>query len=346
MSTRSAAVLFILVLALAALAPRTTTHAQGPLPTLRSAHGAVAAVIAEPALDSVEPRAGGALEPMAAEPVDIESTEAPRDPLAADMANGRWTRGFIRHRIVHFTFDDGPRPSTTRRLLDQLDRYGIKATFFIVGRQLDGRRHAEERALLQEMAERGHTLGSHTFDHARLTSLSDEEIEAEIDRTEAGFRQVFGERPWLFRPPYGAHNAHIDRMLARRGYTEMLWNLSSMDTVTRDPDEMLTSFRAQLDRQERHPRGPGGIILVHDTHNHSVDAFPMMVEELRTRNCDILASGDDEELWDIADDPRIFFQAREGNQNRIARSVVLDAETLAARQAVVRAEALQYCADR
>jgi len=321
MSTRTAAAaLLALVLTAAALAPRSTTQAQGVMPALASANAA--------ALDHAE------------------DAQDARDPLAEDMRDGRWTRGFMRHRIVHFTFDDGPRPSTTRRLLEQLDAYDIKATFFVVGRNLEGSRHAEQRALLREMAARGHTIGSHTYDHARLTSLTEEQVEQEIDRSEQLIEAVFGRRPWLFRPPYGAHDRQIDELLAERGYTEMLWNISSMDTVTRDPDAMMDSFRAQLDRQDRHPRGPGGIILVHDTHEHSVDAFPRMVEELRSRNCEILDAGSDEELWDIANDPRIFFQARGEGRNRMAQSVELDDETLATRQAAARAQAEVYCANR
>ena len=327
MSKHTAAALLTALLLAAALAPRSSSQAQAPvLPTLRSANGA---------LIEMTERTSAATEGTA------DETDH-SDALAADMANGRWTRGFIQHRIVHFSFDDGPRPSTTRRLLAQLDEYDIRATFFVVGRNLEGRRHAEERALIREMARRGHTLGSHTWDHANLTTLSDAQIESQIDRTEAVFEETLGDRPYLFRPPYGARNQHIDELLASRGYTEMLWNLSSMDTRTRDPEAMMESFRAQLDRQERHPRGPGGIILVHDTHEHSVDAFPMMVEELRARNCELLDQ-EGEELWDIADDPRIFFQERGAGRNRMARDVTLDDETIAARQEIVRAQAVEYC---
>jgi len=327
MSKRAARLLLALTLFFAALAPRNTSEAQARvMPSLSSTNETVANLGTE------------------ASELTPESTQ---DALAADMANGRWTRGFVHHRIVHFTFDDGPRPSTTRRLLEQLDHYGIKATFFVVGEQLEGRRHAEQRALLREMARRGHTIGSHTFDHSNLTDLSDAEIEEQLTRTEAVFETTFGARPNLFRPPYGARDRRVDDLLARRGYTAMLWNLSSMDTRTRDPEVMLHSFRAQLDRQERHPRGQGGIILVHDTHEASVDAFPLMVEELRRRNCELLDQ-EGEELWDIASDPRIFYQARPGARgeqarSRFARDVRLDDETVAARQATVRAAALEYC---
>ena len=122
----------------------------------------------------------------------------------------------------------------------------------------------------------------------------------------------------------------------------MLWNTSPWDTMTRDPQEMLAQFSSQNDHMERHPRGPGGIVLVHDTHEHSADAFPRMIEELRARNCALLEQPG-EELWDIADDPRIFFAPRNGS-TRMAETVELDDATVAARQAIVRAQAEAYCA--
>ncbi|MCB9594053.1 MAG: polysaccharide deacetylase family protein [Sandaracinaceae bacterium] len=332
MSTRTASIALTVLLLAAALCPRATGHAQAPMFNLLTATEAVAAIQPDAAT---------------AEPADLDDGEAPgegqaRDPLASDMADGLWTRGFIQHRIVHFTFDDGPRPSTTRPILDTLDQYGIKATFFVVGRQLAGRHHAEERALVREMAARGHTIGSHTWDHSNLTQLSDEQIQMQIDLSEDAFMQTFGERPWLFRPPYGARDRRVDHILAENHYTEVLWNVSGWDTLTRDPDEMLTQFQAQLDRQERHPRGPGGIILVHDTHEHTVEALPMMIEALRGRNCELLDQPG-EELWDIVDDPRIFYSARGNRDPRMAPSVQLDEETIAARQAIVRAQAETYC---
>ncbi len=312
-TTRTAAAFLLLA---SALAPR--AHAQAPvLPSLEAANGALAAV------------------------ADAPAEEAP-DALASDMADGRRTRGFVQHRVLHFTFDDGPREETTRAILDHLDHYGMKATFFVVGRQLAGPHHRAQRALLREMAARGHTIGTHTWDHSNLTGLTDEEIAAQLDQSEAAFEETFGARPWLIRPPYGARTARVDALLASRHYTSVLWNISSYDTMTRDPEEMLARFRAQLDQQERHPRGPGGIVLLHDTHEHTVEAFPLFVEELRARNCALLEQ-EGEELWDVANDPRIFFQASTAD-GRMATSVRLDDEAIAARQAIVRAQAEAYCA--
>ncbi|MBX3274326.1 MAG: polysaccharide deacetylase family protein [Sandaracinaceae bacterium] len=308
----------VAALALAMLAPAARLAAQGPvLPTLRTA------------LDATADVAEAAPEP------------APEhDALAADMADGRTTRGFARHRILHFTFDDGPRAATTPRVLETLDAYGVRATFFVVGRQLEGARGEGARALVREMAARGHTVGTHTWDHANLTRLTEAQVESQLERSERAFEATLGGRPWLVRPPYGARDARVDALLARRGYTAMLWNLTSSDTVTRDPDVMVERFRAQLDRQERHPLGPGGIVLFHDTHEHTVEALPRILDEVRARNCALLEQPG-EELWDLAGDPRLYFQARQGTA--AATSVRLDAATLAARQTAVRAEAETYC---
>lgn len=268
--------------------------------------------------------------------------EAPAlDPTRADLGEGRMTRGFIRHRVLHFTFDDGPRLDTTPRLLEHLDHYGVTATFFVVARGFDGTNPTDQRKaeLLRDIAQRGHTIGGHTYDHSRLTSLDDEAVLAQLTRSEAIFEEVLGARPHVFRAPYGARDGRVDALLAQRGYTHVLWNITSKDVSSRTAEEVAQAFRDSLDLRERHPRGPGGVVLLHDTKPWVVDAFPMMMEELRSRNCALLET--DEELWDVAGDLSLFHQ--DGDATERARTVELDEELVAARQAVVRAEAETYC---
>ena len=201
-----------------------------------------------------------------AEATDEARTEDELSPLRPDLAEGRETRGFIRHRTLHFTFDDGPRLDTTPRLLEHLDHYGVQATFFVVARGFDGQ-NATDRAkaeVLRDIARRGHTVGAHTYDHSRLTSLDDEAVLAQLTRSEAIFEDVLGARPYLFRAPYGAHDARVDAITAERGYTHVLWNITSKDVSSRTAEEVAAAFSESLDVRERHPRGAGGIVLLHD----------------------------------------------------------------------------------
>ena len=274
---------------------------------------------------------------------DDARVDAP-DPFAAHLRDGAITRGFVRHRVLHFTFDDGPRLDTTPVLLDHLDRYGVKATFFVVARGFDGRNRVDRAKadVVRDIAARGHLIGNHTFDHARLTDISDEAVIGQLVRSEKILTAVLGDRPWLFRAPFGARDARVDALVSERGYTHVLWNTTSGDVTHRTAEGVLEEFRASLERRERHPRGAGGIVLLHDTKPWVVEAFPSMMEELRARNCALLAD-EDEELWDVLPDPSVFHQERGEDASRQARTVELDPEWVAARQQVLRAEAHELC---
>jgi peptidoglycan/xylan/chitin deacetylase (PgdA/CDA1 family) len=286
----------------------------------------------------------GAMRPaMDAAPTDEpESPNESHDPLARALAGGRITRGFVRHRMLHFTFDDGPRLDTTPRLLDELDRHGVKATFFVVARGFDGSSASDraKAALLREVARRGHVIGAHTYDHSNLVQLDDAGVRAQLDAQERAFESVLGGRPALFRPPYGARDARVDALLAERGYTQMLWNVTARDVESRTGEEVAAAFAQSLDARERHPRGPGGIVVLHDTKPWVVDAFPAMMEELARRNCALLEAG--EELWDVLDDPSVFHEAGDGT--RMQSSAPVDPAFVESRQARLRELAAARCA--
>jgi peptidoglycan-N-acetylglucosamine deacetylase len=262
--------------------------------------------------------------------------------LGRDMRHGLILRGRTGHRLVHFTFDDGPRLETTPLLLDALDRAGIKVTFFLVANQMEGRgRYAEQAELAREMVRRGHTIGLHGYDHSRLTELGETQIRDQLVRSEAVFEHVFGTRPWLFRPPYGHRDDKSDAIMAEEGYTQVLWTITAEGEDVRSADVLLDRFRRNLDRRER-SRFPGGFILLHDRYDWMIDAVPRLVAELDARNCELYARG--EELWDVVGDPRVFFVRRGDHPaSEIAPSIHLDDAELAARQARLRDRARRTC---
>lgn len=260
------------------------------------------------------------------------------DALRPDLAEGRIVSGIARERVLHFTFDDGPSRSHTPEVLATLERYHVRATFFVVARRLE---HEEERALVREIARRGHTVGLHSYAHDDLTEESTAELTAELAGAEALFVSTLGARPWLFRPPYGAHDDHVDTILAGRRYTEVLWNLHGSDVTARTADEVVLSFRAQLDAQRSGREG--GVVLLHDTHPWTSAALPRIFEELEARNCEALSAGED--LWDVAPDLSPWVQARHGAPaTRRATRMDVDDELWAARQASLREAATASCA--
>ena len=101
-------------------------------------------------------------------------------------------------KYIALTFDDGPRADTTAVLLDGLDQRGVKATFFLIGEQIEG-----NEWLVRWMAESGHQIGNHTFNHTKLQGSGKDVIVTEINKTEVVLNQILGEGEYWLRPPYG-----------------------------------------------------------------------------------------------------------------------------------------------
>ena len=278
------------------------------------------------------------------EPVEEVARELPSQPDPTRFEDGRVITGATAHRLILFSFDDGPDLNTTPRLLDELDAAGVHAVFFTVASRIEGDtpRQREQADLLGEIERRGHLIGHHTVHHRQLPLLSNEEIIAEVDDGQRDIERVLGHRPYLLRPPGGARSPRVDRLLAARGYTEMLWNLGTGDFQVRDADEVVRTFRRVLQRRERENGERGGIVLMHDPHPWTVEAFPRIVAELRAKNCELLAQG--EELYDIVDDPRFFFEARRGDDGTaLAQPAEPEASVLRARQERLRSVTSARC---
>jgi peptidoglycan/xylan/chitin deacetylase (PgdA/CDA1 family) len=291
----------------------------------------------------VEPRRERAPAP---EPTPIATTEpATTDaPFARSLRDGLVMTGATRHRLILFTFDDGPDHRYTRDLLDALDHERVRAVFFLAARRFEGNvpRDRELADIAREIAARGHFVGNHTMDHLQLPTVFDVDLPSQIDAADVVFERVLGERTTLLRPPGGARSARVDGYLAAHGYTQMLWNLGTGDFQVRTPEAVVSTFSAVLAREENERGVRGGIVLLHDIHEWSVRAFPRIVALLEDRNCELLARG--EELYDFVDDPGLFFVPR-GDESPSAEApfVELSSDVLEARQARARARAETHC---
>ncbi len=157
-------------------------------------------------------------------------------------------------KCVYLTFDDGPCPDTTPRLLDILDKHGVKATFFCVGDNV--RKHP---ALFDELRRRGHAVGNHTMHHLRGFSYSADEYLRDIMTADSLIRSP------LFRPPYGRISLRQLRMLKRR-FTVIMW-----DVITRDYNARLAPEKcaAIVRRYSRN----GSIIVFHDSRKAAKNMF-------------------------------------------------------------------------
>ncbi|MBN1653034.1 MAG: polysaccharide deacetylase family protein [Deltaproteobacteria bacterium] len=266
--------------------------------------------------------------------------------LASGLANGLIISGATAHRIIHFTFDDGPDPRFTPMLLDKLDAVSVKATFFFSASRFRGQdkrnRYAVEIA--REALRRGHTIGSHSVDHKRMFRMDQQSVREQLEENDELFQRVFGRRTWLFRPPHGSRSPIVDKMLAERGYTTVLWNIGMADWLSTSAQEVLHTWKRVLERLERETGQRGGVVLLHDTHAWSVDAFDLIYADIMKRNCRLLEQG--EELYDVVNDLGFFFAERGQTQPGIfAPAVFLKPAILAARQAHLREDTRYRCVE-
>jgi peptidoglycan/xylan/chitin deacetylase (PgdA/CDA1 family) len=238
--------------------------------------------------------------PFAA-PQVAEATGPAASQLGPELPGSGIITGATPRRMLHFTFDDGPTYENTPRLLDDLDRAGIKATFFFSTSRFASRerRNAHAVELAREVARRGHQLGAHGFDHVHMARLKPPALRNELSSSEAMFQQAFGARTRWFRPPYGSRNRALDNMLREGSYQTVMWNVGLADWVAHDPDELRKIFWRVLLRNERLDGERGGVVLLHDSHDWSVQAFERIVDSIAARNCQLLQQG--EELYDVVD---------------------------------------------
>ena len=181
---------------------------------------------------------------------------------------------------VALTFDDGPTPGATDRILDALGELGATAAFFVVGRNAE--RHPQ---LVKRMHDEGHVVGNHTLDHSHFGMLGRRRYwRRQIDDADRVIRQVIGRRPALFRPPMGIKTAHLFKAAAATGHTVVTWTRRGMDGIGTTPRRIVR----RLGPTSR----PGDILLLHDgLEPHAVRrdtaatvaAIRPLVQQLRSR---------------------------------------------------------------
>ena len=199
-------------------------------------------------------------------------------------------RGAATEPKVSLTFDDGPAEPFTGQVLDVLQRYGVPATFFCCGKNVQ--RFPD---LIRRMRAEGHTVGNHTYSHPLFYLKSRKTIGREIDRTQEAIDRILGQAPRLFRPPYGVRWFGLFPALRERGLTDVQWSDTGYDWIVRNgPKEIARKALAEL--------GPGSIILLHDGREPraegladasvTVAALPAIVEGARAAGFEFVSVED------------------------------------------------------
>lgn len=152
---------------------------------------------------------------------------------------------------IALTFDDGPHPVHTPEILDILDEFGIRATFFVIGQNIE---YWSE--LVSREAKAGHEIGNHTFTHKNLKTLDLSGIEKEIGDTENSIFSCTGVRTSLLRPPEGKVGEELCRIAKNSGYTVVCWSVDTRDWAHTSSDEIVENVLSSAEG--------GDIILFHD----------------------------------------------------------------------------------
>lgn len=166
---------------------------------------------------------------------------------------------------VALTFDDGPHPVYTPELLDGLKERHVKATFFVVGKNIEG--HEE---IIRRMDEEGHLIGNHTYDHVKITGMPPEQACAQITKTSCLIEEITGKKTEFIRPPFGAWDKTLDC-----GFEmfPVLWSIDPLDWTTKNADAVVQKVVAEAEENS--------IILLHDYYSSSVEAALRIVDALQ-----------------------------------------------------------------
>ncbi len=206
--------------------------------------------------------------------------------LSVVRVNGTTENVFYKNREakgkVALTFDDGPHPRLTPEILDILEEYGIVATFFVVGRNVENYPEAFERLLASECE-----IGNHTYSHKNLGKMCEDDILREIGGTETAVYNLSERRLSVLRPPQGLYGENLARVCMSRGYDVILWSIDTRDWAHNSPQKIVETVLSELD--------DGDIILMHDYvsgASPTCEALRMLIPEILSRGYEFVCVSD------------------------------------------------------
>ena len=191
-------------------------------------------------------------------------------------------RGPTYQKQMALTFDDGPHGDVTRELLDLLDEFDVKATFFVVGKMVKDR-----KVLTKEMFDRGHELANHSFSHPNLSKLSLDDLLTEYKATSLLIEKVTGEMPRYCRPPGGRMNTNVLQAASALGMSTVYWDNNPGDYKFEHPEPILSRLRYE--------RKNGSIVLMHSGIPATVEALRKFIPESRRLGYEFVLISE----WDV-----------------------------------------------
>ena len=193
-------------------------------------------------------------------------------------------------RKVALTLDDGPSYLYTERILDVLKKYGVKASFFLIGERM-----IEHPEMVRRIYLEGHDLGNHTYNHLRLDKFADQRVDYEIAETNRVFENILGFVPEYFRPPGGRFNQTVLNTVEYYGLTPIGWSINANDFLYENQyvneeyvQRRVSAILALLERNLK----PGAIILMHNGSLISLAVLPKMIEHIQSQGYEFVILSD------------------------------------------------------
>ena len=180
---------------------------------------------------------------------------------------------------IAISFDAAWGDEHTEPILDILDKYGVKTTFFLVEFWVD--KFPED---VLEIYKRGHEIGNHSSTHPNMAKLSTEDIVKELKGSEYKIEAITGERPTVFRPPFGAYNNNLIETCEANGYYVIQWDVDSLDWKDISAEKI-------VERVTRNVRN-GSIVLFHNNAEHVEKYLPLIIEKLQSEGFQIVPVGE------------------------------------------------------
>lgn len=196
-------------------------------------------------------------------------------------------------KYVALTFDDGPSPRCTPQLLDGLRDLGAKATFFVVGCQA-----VKDPDIVRRIADEGHQVGNHSYDHAALDQLTLAQALADLEKNDALLRELLGDGDYWVRPPYGLLT---DDEAARLTVPLVNWSVDTEDWRTKNCDKILdVIYRCT---------GDGDIVLLHDRYLNTVEATLKAIAHLQQQGYVFVTVSELLSLKNVTPEPGVTYRS-------------------------------------
>ncbi|MFH1776258.1 MAG: polysaccharide deacetylase family protein [Candidatus Omnitrophota bacterium] len=180
-------------------------------------------------------------------------------------------QGRLSAKRIALTFDDGPNAEFTEKTLEILKRYDVKATFFLLGEELE-----KFPELVKCIVEQGHAIGNHLYTHSHIRQMRIENFISEIEKTQIKIEEFYKNRIKLFRSPYCELSLPALLFAVKKGYTFIMYSIETNDFMHKNAEDIISEINAQEIE-------PGDILLFHDNNRGTVAALPSIIDNLQKR---------------------------------------------------------------